>query len=106
MKKALMAVLMCGVTWGQAKTAPKAAPNLLVPSSLKAKAPETYKVKFTTTKGDVILEITRSWAPMGADRFYNLVRAGFFTDAAFFRVIPGFMAQFGISARPEVSRIW
>ena len=71
-------------------------PNLLVPSSLKAKAPETYKVKFTTTKGDVITGVTRSWAPVGADRFYNLVRAGFFTDAAFFRVIPGFMAQFGL----------
>src|SRR5450755_3284735 len=115
MKKALMTVLMCGValvqTQAQTKTgaAPKAAPakpSLLAPSSLKAKAPETYKVKFTTTKGDVILEITRAWAPMGADRFYNLVRGGFFTDVAFFRVIPGFMAQFGLSPRPEVAQVW
>jgi peptidyl-prolyl cis-trans isomerase A (cyclophilin A) len=52
------------------------------------------------------IKVTRSWAPNGADRFYNLVRAGFFTDVAFFRVIPGFMAQFGISPNPAVSRIW
>jgi peptidyl-prolyl cis-trans isomerase A (cyclophilin A) len=91
-----------------AKAAPPVAarPNLLVPSSVKGKAPDSYKVKFTTTKGDVIIQVTRSWAPIGADRFYNLVRAGFFTDAAFFRVIAGFMAQFGMSARPDVSRAW
>ncbi len=115
MKKALMTVLMCGVAFAQTKTgaapkaAPKAAPakpNLLEPSSLRSKGPETYKVKFTTTKGDVILEITRAWAPMGADRFYNLVRGGFFTDVAFFRVIPGFMAQFGLSPRPDVAQAW
>ena len=73
---------------------------------MKARAPETFNVKFQTTKGPVSIKVTRAWAPNGADRFYNLVRAGFFTDAAFFRVIPGFMAQFGISAKPEVSRIW
>jgi peptidyl-prolyl cis-trans isomerase A (cyclophilin A) len=58
----------------------------------------------TTTKGDVVIEITRAWAPRGADRFYNLVRAGYFTDAPFFRVVPNFMAQFGISARPDVNK--
>jgi len=71
-----------------------------------AKAPATFTVRFDTTKGPFTVKVTRAWAPNGADHFYNLVRAGFFTDAAFFRVIPGFMAQFGISARPEVSRIW
>ena len=112
MKTALFTVLMCGVAVAQTpapKTAPKTAPakpSLLSPSTLKAKAPETYKVKFTTTKGDVVLEITRAWAPIGADRFYNLVRAGFYTDAAFFRVIPGFMAQFGLSARGDVNAAW
>jgi peptidyl-prolyl cis-trans isomerase A (cyclophilin A) len=50
--------------------------------------------------------VTRAWAPRGADRFYNLVRAGFFTDAAFFRVISGFMGQFGLSAKPDVSAVW
>ena len=73
---------------------------------MTAKAPATFTVRFDTTKGPFTVKVTRAWAPNGADHFYNLVRAGFFTDAAFFRVIPGFMAQFGISARPEVSRIW
>ncbi|MGD1092851.1 MAG: peptidylprolyl isomerase [Bryobacteraceae bacterium] len=107
----LTAACLCSAAFAQTKsgTAPKAAParpNLLEPSTLKATAPATYRVKFTTTKGDVIIEVTRAWAPRGADRFYNLVRAGFFTDAAFFRVISGFMAQFGLSAKPDVSAVW
>jgi peptidyl-prolyl cis-trans isomerase A (cyclophilin A) len=69
-------------------------------------APATYKVKFVTSQGDVIIQVTRAWAPIGADRFYNLVRGGFFNGAAFFRVIPGFMAQFGISPDPKVSKVW
>jgi peptidyl-prolyl cis-trans isomerase A (cyclophilin A) len=89
-----------------ATKAPATVGNLLDPSTLKATAPAVYKVKLTTTKGDIIIEVTRDWAPRGADRFYNLVRAGFFTDAYFFRVIPGFMAQFGVSSRPDVSRVW
>ncbi len=105
MKKTLLAVMVCGIALGQEKAAP-AGPSLLNPSTLKAKAPDTFDAKFNTTKGDVVIHVTRSWAPIGADRFYNLVQAGFFTDAAFFRVIPGFMAQFGISARPEVARVW
>ena len=83
--------------------------DLLNPSSLKAKAPEVFRTRFNTTKGDVILEINRAWAPLGADRFYNLVRAGFFTNVVFFRVIRNpqpFMAQFGISPRPEVAKVW
>jgi peptidyl-prolyl cis-trans isomerase A (cyclophilin A) len=80
--------------------------NLLEPSTVKGKAPDSFKIKFTTTKGDFVVQVTRSWAPLGADRFYNLVRAGFFTDAAFFRVLTGFVAQFGISAKPEVARAW
>ncbi len=86
------------------KAAAKA--SLLSPASLNAKAPEVYKAKFTTTKGDFVFEVTRAWAPLGADRFHNLVKNGFFTDASFFRVIGGFMAQFGISARPEVAQAW
>ncbi len=66
------------------------------PASLHAKAPEVFKAQFTTTKGDFVIEVHRAWAPLGADRFYNLVKNGFFTNAAFFRVIPGFMVQFGL----------
>lgn len=95
------------------KAAPKAAPkapaasaNLLNPSALNATAPATYRVLLTTSQGPVTIEVTRAWAPRGADRFYNLVRAGYFTDAPFFRVVPKFMAQFGISARPDVNKAW
>jgi len=93
-----------------APAAPKAAaagaPNLLNPGTLRAKAPEVYKVKLTTTKGDVIVQVNRAWAPLGADRFYNLVRGGFYKDAAFFRIVPRFVAQFGIPARPDVAAVW
>jgi len=93
-----------------APAAPKAAaagaPNVLNPSTLRAKAPEVYKVKLTTTKGDVIVQVNRAWAPLGADRFYNLVRGGFYKDAAFFRIVPRFVAQFGIPARPDVAAVW
>ena len=90
-----------------AKAKAKAAgPNLLDPSTLNAKAPAVYLVKLKTTKGPFAIRVTKLWAPNGADRFYNLVRAGFYNDAAFFRVHQEFMAQFGIRARPEVSRVW
>jgi len=79
---------------------------LLHPASLNAKAPDTYEVKFTTTKGDFVVRVTRAWAPLGADRFYNLVQHGFFTDAAFFRLVPGFIVQFGLSADPAVNKVW
>jgi len=128
MKKALFALFVAGIALAQApadtkKVAPKApgapaaakapvkagGPDLLNPSSMKAKAPEVFRAKFTTSKGDIVLEITRAWAPLGADRFYNLVRGGFFTNVAFFRVLRSprpFMAQFGISPRPEVAKVW
>lgn len=81
-------------------------PALLRPASLTAKAPETYEVTFTTTKGDFVVQVTRAWAPLGADRFYNLVKHHFFDGASFFRVLPGFIVQFGLSANPEVSNVW
>ena len=76
------------------------------PSKLTEKAPETFKAQFVTTKGNFTVEVTRSLAPNGADRFYNLVRSGFFSDIAFFRVVPGFMVQFGIHGDPAVSAKW
>jgi peptidyl-prolyl cis-trans isomerase A (cyclophilin A) len=81
-------------------------PALLHPATLNAKAPEVFQAKFVTTKGDFVVEVTRAWAPLGADRFYNLVKHGYFTDAAFFRNLPGFMVQFGLSADPEVNKVW
>jgi len=83
-----------------------AAPGFADPTKLTAQAPETYNVQFNTTKGKFTIEVTRRLAPHGADRFYNLVRSGYFTDIAFFRVIPGFMCQFGIHGDPNVSAKW
>jgi peptidyl-prolyl cis-trans isomerase A (cyclophilin A) len=82
------------------------APGFSDPAKLTAKAPETFKAQFDTTKGKFTIEVTRSLSPNGADRFYNLVRSGYFKDIAFFRVIPGFMCQFGIHGDPAVSAKW
>lgn len=86
--------------------APATDPALLQPATLKAQAPETFKVKFTTTAGDITIQVTRAWAPLGADRFYNLARHHFFNGASFFRVVPGFVVQFGLSANSKVSKAW
>ena len=80
--------------------------SLLHPALLKEKAPDEYKVQFSTTRGDFVVSVTRSWAPQGADRFYNLVKHHFYDNASFFRVLPNFMAQFGISAYPAVNAVW
>lgn len=76
------------------------------PAKLTAQAPESFKARFDTTKGNFVIEVTRALSPNGADRFYNLVRSGYFTDIAFFRVVPGFMCQFGIHGDPAVSAKW
>jgi peptidyl-prolyl cis-trans isomerase A (cyclophilin A) len=81
-------------------------PSLKNPASLNEKAPATYKVRFDTSAGVFVVEVTRDWAPLGADRFYNLVKNGFYDDARFFRAISGFMVQFGIHADPAVSAAW
>ncbi len=76
------------------------------PSALNEQAPDTYRAQFETSKGNITIEVTREWAPLGADRFYNLVKNGFFDGARFFRVLPGFVVQFGISGDPAVARTW
>jgi peptidyl-prolyl cis-trans isomerase A (cyclophilin A) len=88
------------------KTPSSVAPGFADPSKLTEQAPETFKAQFDTTKGKFTVEVTRSLSPNGANRFYNLVRSGYFTDIAFFRVIPGFMCQFGIHGDPVVSAKW
>jgi peptidyl-prolyl cis-trans isomerase A (cyclophilin A) len=80
--------------------------NLANPATLTERAPATYKVKFDTTKGPFVIEVNRAWAPNGADRFYNLVKNGFYDNARFFRVVSGFMVQFGINADPKLSAVW
>ncbi|MGH6767904.1 MAG: peptidylprolyl isomerase [Xanthobacteraceae bacterium] len=80
--------------------------NLGNPAALKERAPATYKARFDTSKGAFVLELHRDWAPNGADRFYNLVKNGFYNNVRFFRVIGGFMVQFGISGDPQISAKW
>ena len=80
--------------------------KILDPTSLTARAPEEFKVRFETTNGDFVIEVFRFWSPRGADRFYNLAQSGYFTDIAFFRVLDGFVAQFGIHGDPKVNQAW
>jgi peptidyl-prolyl cis-trans isomerase A (cyclophilin A) len=80
--------------------------KLRTPSALTEKAPDMYRAKFDTTKGVFVIEVHRDWAPLGADRFYNLVKNGFYDDVRFFRVLDNFMAQFGINGDPAVMAAW
>ena len=82
------------------------AKELTDPSLAKEKAPDKFRVTFTTTKGDFVVEVVREWAPHGADRFYNLVKIGFLKDIALFRVVQNFVVQFGIHGHPEVAAVW
>ena len=76
------------------------------PAKLTEKSPDTFKAQFDTTKGKFTIEVTRANSPNGADRFYNLVKSGYFKDVAFFRVVPGFMAQFGMHGDPKITAAW
>ena len=87
-------------------TAGKKKGALLNPGKAKEKAPAKYAVKLETTKGDIIIDVTRAWSPNGADRFYNLVKVGYYDDVSFFRVIAGFMGQVGISGDPKANAAW
>jgi len=80
--------------------------QLASPATLNETAPATYKARFDTSKGPFVVEIRRDWAPNGADRFFNLVKNGFYDEARFFRVINGFMVQFGINKDPRISTSW
>lgn len=79
---------------------------LMHPEKAVEKAPEKFQVNVETTKGPFTVEVVREWAPKGADRFYNLIRLGYYDDVAFFRVLDGFVAQFGIHGDPKVSAVW
>jgi len=86
-----------------------AAPKVLLDPTLPEwtqTAPAEYKAKFSTTKGDFVILVTREWAPRGADRFYTLVKNGYYDDVRFFRVIAGFMCQFGVNGHPDVNAAW
>jgi peptidyl-prolyl cis-trans isomerase A (cyclophilin A) len=107
-----LAALSVVVAWspaiaaGQAPAAAARTAKLMTPAALTAKAPADFKARFDSSQGAFVVEVHRDWAPLGADRFYNMVRNGFFDGVRFFRVIPGFMAQFGINGNPAVTAAW
>lgn len=109
---AVIAIACSGKEGGDAQQAatPAAAPvtPLTNPNApeMNQTAPATYRVKLETSKGDFEIEVTRAWAPRGADRFYNLVKHGWYDDNRFFRVVPNFMVQFGINGDPAISKWW
>jgi peptidyl-prolyl cis-trans isomerase A (cyclophilin A) len=100
------AVTLAVLTLGLAATPLIAQGNLGNPAALTEQAPATYKARFDTSKGVFVIDVRREWAPVGADRFYNLVKNGFYDENRFFRVISGFMVQFGINGNPQVSTPW
>jgi peptidyl-prolyl cis-trans isomerase A (cyclophilin A) len=100
------AVAVPTMAFAQAGGADLSKAKLKTPSALNEKAPDTYKAKFDTSKGAFVIEVHREWAPLGADRFYNLVKNGYYDDCRFFRVIDGFMAQIGMNGNPAVQSAW
>jgi peptidyl-prolyl cis-trans isomerase A (cyclophilin A) len=81
-------------------------PALLKPSSFTERSPETFNASFDTNKGEFVVEVHRAWAPLGADRFYNLVKGGYYDDCRFFRVIDSRLVQVGIHGNPKVQAAW
>ena len=94
-----LALLLVAAAWG----APE---KLRDPAKLVAKAPETFKARFDTTQGMIVIEVHRAWSPNGADRFYNLVKNGYYDGVKFFRVVPGFVVQWGIHGDPSIANTW
>jgi peptidyl-prolyl cis-trans isomerase A (cyclophilin A) len=101
---AAMAAVGLGVSVAAGQAPDRA--RLRNPSALAEKAPDTFKAALDTSKGQIVITVHRDWAPLGADRFYNLVKSGYLTDVRFFRVLSGFMAQFGINGDPAVAAAW
>lgn len=97
---AVLALAGCGGSSSGSSTA------LLQPEKLTAQAPQTFDATFETTAGTFVVHVRRAWAPRGADRFYNLVKNGFYDGQRIFRVVPPFVVQWGISADPDVSAAW
>src|SRR2546425_5378526 len=91
-----------------ATTTPAGPADFRAPGSaaMRVRAPATFRARFETSKGAFVIEVQREWAPLGADRFYNLLKSGYYDGTRFFRVIAGFMAQFGIHGDPRVAAVW
>jgi peptidyl-prolyl cis-trans isomerase A (cyclophilin A) len=79
---------------------------LLTPEELTEAAPATYRVRFETSVGTIVVQVNKAWSPNGADRFYNLVKNGYYDDTRFYRVVEGFMAQFGLKGVNAIDQAW
>jgi peptidyl-prolyl cis-trans isomerase A (cyclophilin A) len=103
----LIILIACGVSPAQLP-AKSDRTLLLQPDSpeMNRRAPETARVRLQTTRGVIVIELHRSWAPYGVDRFYNLVAHGYYDNSALFRVIAGKWAQFGINGDPKIAQLW
>lgn len=105
MRSALLAVIAC-LGLAAAGCLHSSQSTLLHPPARDAQAPAIYDVTFTTTQGPFVLEVHRDWAPLGADRFYDLARHGFYNGCALFRVLKGFVVQWGLNPDPRVNAAW
>ena len=110
---AIVAALVAAACQKSADKAPAATSSGATPDfhnpadpAFATQAPDSFRARFATTKGDFVIAVHRAWAPLGADRFYNLVRSGYYDGVRFFRVLPGFMAQFGIHGDTAVTTAW
>lgn len=101
-------LVSCGKRAGQPQSTAGGRGALLDPASpeMRAEAPAVYRARFETSAGVFTVEVTRAWAPLGADRLYNLVRNGFYDGGRFFRVVPGFVVQFGLPGDPALGARW
>jgi peptidyl-prolyl cis-trans isomerase A (cyclophilin A) len=102
----LTLVAACVGLAGASAQVPRPRPALTDVAAFNETAPDVYRVLFVTSAGSFTVRVTRLWSPHAADRFYNLVKNGFYDDCRFFRVVPKFMAQFGIHGDPAVSAAW
>jgi len=98
---------LAGLVLSGCSTAPEPKKEAAAPKPARTSgAPDVYRVRVVTSKGPFVIEVHREWAPLGADHFYELVKAGYYSEARFFRVVPKFVVQFGLAAIPAMTKQW